>query len=370
MKIFLIILFLLSSVLYSSDKIYQTQKKLNQTKQAITEKKKEKQIYIDRQKVLQEDLKKIENQLKIINMEKKEIENKIYQTKISISALETNLKILSSDMDFYVRMLTAGIKSYVEREYLINNFFENNFEKRLKKDILKEFSKQIIRIKETLNYTEELKEEYEKEKIRFNMLNAQLENKKQQQISLYKMKGELLNELKLKQKQIDREISELNKTQKELELVLKKLYKEEKSAKLKKLQFQEKKIAKVEKKFIKPLDGAVICKFGKTQLMKDGYCVLRNGVIIQGMSNGEVVCVEDGKVLFVSNNFRSYGKIVIVEHPNNIHTIYGNLGEITVTEGSLVKKATSIGKADSSGQIYFEIRKDLIPLDPELYFIE
>ncbi|MCS7231369.1 MAG: hypothetical protein RMJ67_04445, partial [Elusimicrobiota bacterium] len=202
MKIFLIILFLLSSVLYSSDKIYQTQKKLNQTKQAITEKKKEKQIYIDRQKVLQEDLKKIENQLKIINMEKKEIENKIYQTKISISALETNLKILSSDMDFYVRMLTAGIKSYVEREYLINNFFENNFEKRLKKDILKEFSKQIIRIKETLNYTEELKEEYEKEKVRFNMLNAQLENKKQQQISLYKMKGELLNELKLKQKQI------------------------------------------------------------------------------------------------------------------------------------------------------------------------
>ncbi|MCS7231935.1 MAG: peptidoglycan DD-metalloendopeptidase family protein, partial [Elusimicrobiota bacterium] len=121
---------------------------------------------------------------------------------------------------------------------------------------------------------------------------------------------------------------------------------------------------------IKPLDGAVICKFGKTQLMKDGYCVLRNGVIIQGMSNSDVVCVEDGKVLFVSNNFRSYGKIVIVEHPNNIHTIYGNLGEITVTEGSWVKKATSIGKADSSGQIYFEIRKDLIPLDPELYFIE
>jgi septal ring factor EnvC (AmiA/AmiB activator) len=91
-------------------------------------------------------------------------------------------------------------------------------------------------------------------------------------------------------------------------------------------------------------------------------------VVIVGLSNENVVSVDDGIVLFVSNNFRSYGKLIIVEHKDNIHTIYGMLGDILVNEGSKVKKGQVIAKTDSSGQIYFELRKNFIPVDPELYF--
>lgn len=370
-KYFLYIL-IFGCQLLSSDKISHTQKKLKETKEEIDLKKKEKQIYIKQQRDIKEDLKKIEQDLKKTDLEKKYIVNKIYQTKLTILALENNLKILSSDMDFYNRILTINIRNYVEKYYVINNFLENNFEKRLKKDIFKDFAKQIIRIKETLNYTEELKLEYEKEKIKLNNLNTQLEQKKQQQMSLYRKKGELLDELKLKQKKVDKEIAELSRTQKELEALLRKLYKEEreKQARLQKKEeiSERKKVIKIERKFIRPIEGVIISKFGKTKVSENGYCIVKNGVVIQGMSNNNVLCVEDGKVLFVSNNFRSYGKIVIVEHKDSIHTIYANLGEILVTEGSWVRKATPIAKTDNSGQVYFEIRKDLTPVDPELYF--
>lgn len=371
-RYFLVVL-IFSNFLFTSGKISQTRQKLRETKEIINLKKKEKQICIDKQRNVQEELKKIELELKKTSLEKKNIENKIYQTKLTISALENNLKLLSSDMDFYTKMLVINIREYIEREYITESFIENNFEKRLKKDIFREFSKQIIKIRETFNYTEDLKREYEEEKKKLSNLNNQLEQKKQQQISLYKKKGELLNELKLKQKEIDKEIAELNKTQKELEDLLRKLYKEEKEKqarlqKEKEMKLKEKKVVKTEKRFIKPIEGAIVCKFGKSKVLEDGRYIVRNGVVIQGMSNSDVLCVDDGKVLFVSNNFRSYGKIVIVEHRDNIHTIYANLGEILVVEGSWVRRSTPIARTDNSGQLYFEIRKDLTPVDPELFF--
>lgn len=370
---YFLFLLLFSYMLVSSEKISQTQQRLKETKDIIKQKRKEKQIYIDKQKNVQEDLRKIEQELKKINLEKKDIEKKAYQTRLTISALENNLRILSSDMDFYTRILNISVRNYIEKHYILSNFLENNFEKRLKKDIFKEFSRQIIRTRETLNYTEELKKEYEKEKMKLSNLNNQLEQKKQQQVSLYRKKAELLDELKLKQKKIDEEIAELNRTQKELEVLLKRLYREERErqARLQKerekdIKLKEKKVVKIERKFIKPIEGAIISKFGKT--LEEGRCVVKNGVVIQGMSNSDVVCVEDGKVLFISNNFRSYGKIIIIEHRDNIHTIYANLGEILVVEGSWVRKSTTIAKTDNSGRIYFEVRKDLVAVDPELYF--
>jgi len=133
------------------------------------------------------------------------------------------------------------------------------------------------------------------------------------------------------------------------------------------LQYKKREVPIINRTFIKPISGEIVSRFGKKQISNDGSYIICNGVIIQGISFDNVVSVENGKVIFTSQNFRSYGKLIIIEHKDNIHTIYGQLEEILVVEGQYVKKGQVIARTNSSGQIYFELRKDFICVNPELY---
>ncbi|MCX7956465.1 MAG: peptidoglycan DD-metalloendopeptidase family protein [Endomicrobia bacterium] len=363
-------LFFCSLLLSNDNKIVDTKQKIERTKQTIQKKRKEKLFYISLQRDTEQELKKIEAMIKFLEEEKDKIKRKIKETKIKVSALENSIGVLSSDVTFYRQFLSASLERYVTKYVIGSNLLEENFERRITKDVLKEFVLEIKRLNEAINYTAILKNEHEKEKNNLISLNLQLENKKNMQADLYKQKAKLLDEYKFKQKKVDEEIANLNKTQKELESLLRKLQKEEKEkfAKTKQIQSLKKYEIVLDKKFSKPIEGIIVGKFGKSQEQKNGNYILKNGVTLQGMSYSDVVAVESGKVIFVSNNFRSYGKLIIIEHKNDIHTIYANLGSILITEGNIVNKGGVIGKLDNTGQMYFEIRKNLVPLNPESYF--
>ncbi|MCS7227639.1 MAG: peptidoglycan DD-metalloendopeptidase family protein, partial [Endomicrobia bacterium] len=231
------------------------------------------------------------------------------------------------------------------------------------KNILHLYSLQLRRIEKQINTISMLRQEYYEKKNKLNTYYNELISKNKQQKQLFIKKSELLNEYKQKQKQVELELAELQKTQKELENLLKKL-----KEKRKKEQIVKKQEVTLDRKFIKPVNGEVISKFGKELKAKDGSCIVRNGIILQGLSNENVVSIESGKVLFVSTNFRSYGKIIIIEHKDSVHSVYAQLGEIFVSENVNVAKNQIIGKTNSSGQLYFELRKNFVPVDPELYF--
>ena len=66
------------------------------------------------------------------------------------------------------------------------------------------------------------------------------------------------------------------------------------------------------------------------------------------------------------------GKIVTIEHENNIITTYQSLSETTVKEGDVVASATVIGKAGESNlekdlgkHVLFEITVDGKYINPE-----
>jgi len=95
---------------------------------------------------------------------------------------------------------------------------------------------------------------------------------------------------------------------------------------------------------------------------------LTNGVSIKTAEGADVFAVYGGTVLF-AGSMRGYGKIVIIEHDRQYHTVSARLGEITVSEGDAVKQGQLIGAAGNSTALfgrglYFEIRRGAAAEDP------
>jgi lipoprotein YgeR len=120
-------------------------------------------------------------------------------------------------------------------------------------------------------------------------------------------------------------------------------------------------------KFIWPARGDIVQKFGNTGNKRS------LGIGIKTVSGTPVIAVADGNVIFESDDFRSYGKIIIIEHEGDYATVYAHNSKNYVREGDRVKKEERIALTGSSGRalqpyLYFEIRYKEKPRNP-LFFL-
>lgn len=103
--------------------------------------------------------------------------------------------------------------------------------------------------------------------------------------------------------------------------------------------------------------------------------IQNSGIAYGGINDTfDVVSVLPGKVTSVKED-KLMGKIVTIEHDNNIITIYQSLGEVTVKEGDTVAQGTIIGKAGESNlekdlgkHVLFEISVDGKYVNPDNCF--
>ncbi|MDI6642175.1 MAG: peptidoglycan DD-metalloendopeptidase family protein, partial [Elusimicrobiota bacterium] len=93
--------------------------------------------------------------------------------------------------------------------------------------------------------------------------------------------------------------------------------------------------------------------------------IISNGIKIKTDGSQEVLSVDSGEVVY-AQEFRSYGKTVIVDHGGGVYSIYGQLEEIFVDSATKINTGTSVGKtgATNNWTLYFEIRIDGRPQDP------
>lgn len=89
----------------------------------------------------------------------------------------------------------------------------------------------------------------------------------------------------------------------------------------------------------------------------------------------EVYAVLDGKVIDVQTNYLK-GTTVIIEHSNNIKTVYSSLAEdVSVKKGDTVKRGALIGKASNTANselktgahLHFEVLENDVAVDPANY---
>ena len=117
-------------------------------------------------------------------------------------------------------------------------------------------------------------------------------------------------------------------------------------------------------KFIWPVRGKLISKYGKS---KEGF--YNDGINIVSQKGTVVISSQDGKVIYSGNEIPGYGNLILIKHSKNWITAYAHLSEVFIEKGRLVKKGQKIGSVGSTGnvrspQLHFEIRKGKEAVDP------
>jgi septal ring factor EnvC (AmiA/AmiB activator) len=94
---------------------------------------------------------------------------------------------------------------------------------------------------------------------------------------------------------------------------------------------------------------------------------IRNGIELSLPEGHPVNAVHEGTVAF-ADPFSGFGMLVIVDHGDQIFTLYGHLGSAAVHKGDRVDATTTVGLAgrNPSGNpsLYFELRVDGKAVDP------
>lgn len=82
-----------------------------------------------------------------------------------------------------------------------------------------------------------------------------------------------------------------------------------------------------------------------------------------------ILAIADGEVIEVEEESYGYGKKIVIQHANEIETLYAQLQSIQVKVGEHIKKGEQIGTLGSSGlstgpHLHFEIKEKGKPKDP------
>lgn len=113
-------------------------------------------------------------------------------------------------------------------------------------------------------------------------------------------------------------------------------------------------------------NGYIISRFGP----RSGR--MHYGTDIKMNKGDTVVAVQSG-IIARANWGYGFGRIVIVQHRNNIQTYYAHLTKFLKNKGEMVVKGEPIGLAGSTGRargphLHFEMRENESPFDPELVY--
>jgi septal ring factor EnvC (AmiA/AmiB activator) len=118
-----------------------------------------------------------------------------------------------------------------------------------------------------------------------------------------------------------------------------------------------------------PVQGPLAARFGRELHPRFKTVTVRNGIEIDAPTGTSVSAVYEGKVVYASW-FQGYGKLLILQHPGGVHSLYGYLSDFNVRVGDLVVRGDPVAFVGDTGslegpRLYFEIRAEGRPEDPE-----
>jgi len=119
-----------------------------------------------------------------------------------------------------------------------------------------------------------------------------------------------------------------------------------------------------------PVRGQVVGRFGPETHPRFGTTINNNGLDIAAALGTPVQSVARGSVEYTSEDFASYGPIVILNHGDGFMTLYAHLSDILVAVGQQVTAGQIIGRVGDTGSLkgailHFEVRKGGTALNPQ-----
>ncbi len=108
-----------------------------------------------------------------------------------------------------------------------------------------------------------------------------------------------------------------------------------------------------------------LATFGVSQYFTYGH----PGLDLTDPAGTPIYPVMEGKVILAASLFNGYGRHVIVEHDNQMTSVYAHLTKIDVKEGEEVTKSTELGTVGATGwatgnHLHLEILQNGVPVNP------
>ncbi|MFV0606641.1 MAG: M23 family metallopeptidase [Niabella sp.] len=125
----------------------------------------------------------------------------------------------------------------------------------------------------------------------------------------------------------------------------------------------------------KPFFGEITSRFGYRYNPFGGSAIEgHKGIDFKGDYGAPIKSTAEGKVTFAGTK-GGYGNCVIIQHKNNLKTLYGHLSAISVKNGQLVKLGDVIGKLGSTGRstgphLHYEVMKNDVRINPEIFITQ
>ncbi|WP_249976416.1 murein hydrolase activator EnvC family protein [Vreelandella olivaria] len=112
-----------------------------------------------------------------------------------------------------------------------------------------------------------------------------------------------------------------------------------------------------------PVQGSITADFQRRSGMH------YNGIVIQASEGTAVTAVHTGRVVF-ADWMRGFGNLLIIDHGDQIMTLYAHLQQFSARPGQQVSRGDEIGRVGNSGgqagsALYFEVRRGGEPINPQ-----
>jgi murein DD-endopeptidase MepM/ murein hydrolase activator NlpD len=125
--------------------------------------------------------------------------------------------------------------------------------------------------------------------------------------------------------------------------------------------------ARSSSKFMQPASGRIISGYGP----KAGG-LHNDGINIAAPRGTLVAAAENGVVVYVGDELKGSGNLVLVRHADRWMSAYAHLDSMSVARGQTITRGQTIGTVGSTGsvsepQLHFELRRGTQAINPEKY---
>ncbi|MEE8637568.1 MAG: peptidoglycan DD-metalloendopeptidase family protein [Candidatus Margulisiibacteriota bacterium] len=375
MRVFAALLLLISvcSLGAQSEKIaaqYQKEPELEQVElQAIQKKIKESRKKLKKTKAEEQA---VLGRLVVINKELKRTKNNLYFAQKNIRTNETQIGALTSELHQTENDLIKREKGLKER---VREVFKssglNYLELLIASRSMSDFVNRLYFFRKIINYDAGLvggvRADLQKVKQNRSILQYRtreirslakvIAEKKKDIATKADEKKKIYKSLKQRRMEYEARIAELEKSSKELEVLI-----------LKKVAARRGGKVLGSGKLAWPLRGRITSRFGYRRHPFWGGRHFHTGLDIANKYGTPVKAADAGEVIF-SGWWDGYGKAIVVDHGRKTTTVYGHLSRIYKRVGAVVAKGQVVGLVGSTGystgpHLHFEVRKNGKPINP------
>jgi murein hydrolase activator len=365
----------------------QNLERIKETEKILEETAKEKKTSIGELTALNRRIEQQETLVGSIKGEMSLLEDDINEDNQIIEALENDVQQLKEE---YAAMLFAAQKASGKTDKLTLLFSAASFDQFLMRlKYLEQYSKarqvQTEAIaKAQILLGEQVKQTEAKRNEKQLLLNDELKQTAEL-VGLKQKQRKVVQSLVKEEKRLKRDLEETKRALAELDELIAKLVKEEMERVAREARERERnKLKEVtnafetatlstsfegnKNKFPWPVSGFVSQKFGRQMhpVLK-GIQIQNDGVNIQTKQNEPVRVVFDGEVRTIAF-IRGFGSTVIVSH-GDYYTVYSGLKDVFVKKGQKVSTGEEIARvlstSDGISELRFQIRKNIVALDPQ-----